>query len=186
MLGSLAWKSALKAFVTLGITYILHSHKYFKSYLFNLRILSNWFFFKSDPSFDHAYLLVSVFFRRQCNRVPGEAAPSWSHHWYQWCWRWICWRWVAVKTTVLCSLIQCLTVMSIVSMSETGPAIMLKSILNHWLVTPKKLNLQNFKKKVNNVSSLIFMPCRIVPEILFLLSANIFSNYTITVILELT
>lgn len=124
---SLAWKSALKAFVTLGITYMLHSHKYLKSYVFNLHILSNWFFL-SDPGFDHAYLPGFFFFRRQCNGVPGEAAPSRSHHWYQWCWRWICWRWVAVKTTVLFSLIQCLTVMSIISMSETGPTVMLKSI----------------------------------------------------------
>ena len=52
-----------------------------------------------------------------------------------------------MKTTVLFSSIQCLTVMSIVSMSETGPAIMLKSIFKPLISDSKKKLIFKISKK---------------------------------------
>lgn len=143
---SLAWKSALKAFVTLGITYMLHSHKYLKSYVFNLHILSNWFFL-SDPGFDHAYLPVFVFLDGNVTEYPVKLLPAdriidtngagdgfvggewlWKQQfcflWFSVSQLWVSLAWVKLVQQLCWNL-----------------------FLNHWLVTQQtKQNLQKFQK----------------------------------------
>ena len=147
MLVSLAWQSALKAFVTLGITYILHSHKYFKSYLFNLRILSNWFFFYQILVLTMHICLFLYFLDGNVTEYPVKLLPADrivdtngagdGFVGGEWLWKqqfcflqfsvsqlWVSLAWVKLVQQLCWNL-----------------------FLNHWLVTPKKKLIFKISKK---------------------------------------